>query len=79
MVIMNNTHIPNSKNILGDPNLFEQVEERDVPVEEVIDADEVFCTGTAVGITPVVSITYEDKKYVPCFIIILYNYIYVIC
>ncbi|KAF3440978.1 hypothetical protein FNV43_RR19264 [Rhamnella rubrinervis] len=39
-----------------------QVEERDVPVKEVLDVDEVFCTGTAVGITPVASITYQDKK-----------------
>ncbi|GLT96962.1 hypothetical protein SLE2022_145520 [Rubroshorea leprosula] len=40
-----------------------QVEERDIPVEDVFDANEVFCTGTAVGVTPVASITYQDKRF----------------
>ncbi|KAL8490233.1 hypothetical protein ACS0TY_025948 [Phlomoides rotata] len=39
-----------------------QVEERSIPIEEVIDADEVFCTGTAVGIAPVGSITYMGNR-----------------
>ncbi|KAH7518177.1 hypothetical protein FEM48_Zijuj09G0144000 [Ziziphus jujuba var. spinosa] len=39
-----------------------KVEEREVPLEHALDADEVFCSGTAVGITPVASITYQDKK-----------------
>ncbi|KAJ7968376.1 Branched-chain-amino-acid aminotransferase [Quillaja saponaria] len=39
-----------------------QVEERSIPVEDVIEADEVFCTGTAVGISPVSSITYKNKR-----------------
>ncbi|XXG56797.1 hypothetical protein AAC387_Pa03g4122 [Persea americana] len=39
-----------------------QVEERPVPVEELLDADEVFCTGTAVVVAPVGSITYHGKK-----------------
>lgn len=39
-----------------------QVEERFVPVEELFDADEVFCTGTAVGVAPVGSITYKDNR-----------------
>lgn len=39
-----------------------QVEERTVPVEELLDADEVFCTGTAVGVLPVGSITYQGKR-----------------
>ncbi|KAK2996396.1 hypothetical protein RJ639_026323, partial [Escallonia herrerae] len=39
-----------------------QVEERMVPVEELLDADEVFCTGTAVVISPVGSITYIGKR-----------------
>ncbi|XP_054776458.1 LOW QUALITY PROTEIN: branched-chain-amino-acid aminotransferase 2, chloroplastic-like [Prosopis cineraria] len=39
-----------------------EVEERRVLVEEIIEADEVFCTGTAVGISPVKSITYQDKR-----------------
>lgn len=39
-----------------------QVEERTLPVDELIDADEVFCTGTAVGVAPVGSITYQSKR-----------------
>ncbi|RWW79843.1 hypothetical protein BHE74_00011842 [Ensete ventricosum] len=41
-----------------------QVEERLVSVEELLDADEVFCTGTAVVVSPVGSITYLGRKYV---------------
>ncbi|KAK9142139.1 hypothetical protein Syun_011539 [Stephania yunnanensis] len=39
-----------------------QVEERLISVEEVLDADEVFCTGTAVVVSPVGSITYHGKR-----------------
>ncbi|EEF40259.1 branched-chain amino acid aminotransferase, putative [Ricinus communis] len=39
-----------------------QVQERLIPVEDVLDADEVFCTGTAMIVTPVGSITYHDKR-----------------
>lgn len=39
-----------------------QVEERLITVEELLDADEVFCTGTAVVVSPVGSITYLDKR-----------------
>ncbi|XP_065880329.1 branched-chain-amino-acid aminotransferase 2, chloroplastic-like isoform X2 [Euphorbia lathyris] len=39
-----------------------QVEEVAIPVEGLMDADEVFCTGTAVGVAPVGSITYQDKR-----------------
>ncbi|KAL6587775.1 Branched-chain-amino-acid aminotransferase 5, chloroplastic [Orobanche minor] len=39
-----------------------QVEERLVTVDELIDADEVFCTGTAVVVSPVGSISYRDKR-----------------
>ncbi|CAA6663021.1 unnamed protein product [Spirodela intermedia] len=39
-----------------------QVEERLVSVEELLDADEVFCTGTAVVVSPVGSITYLGKR-----------------
>ena len=39
-----------------------QVEERCIPVDESINADEVFCTGTAVVVEPVGSITYQDKR-----------------
>ncbi|XP_020570743.1 branched-chain-amino-acid aminotransferase 2, chloroplastic-like [Phalaenopsis equestris] len=40
-----------------------QVEERLVSVEDLIDADEVFCTGTAVVVAPVNSITYKGQRY----------------
>ncbi|CAI8589024.1 unnamed protein product [Vicia faba] len=39
-----------------------QVEERLVSVDELVDADEVFCTGTAVVVSPVGSVTYLGKK-----------------
>ncbi|KAG8632726.1 hypothetical protein MANES_18G051400v8 [Manihot esculenta] len=39
-----------------------QVEERAIPVEELMDADEVFCTGTAVGVAPVGNITYQNRR-----------------
>ncbi|KAJ7952705.1 Branched-chain-amino-acid aminotransferase, partial [Quillaja saponaria] len=39
-----------------------QVEERQVSVDELLDADEVFCTGTAVVVSPVGSITYLGKR-----------------
>ncbi|XP_031379643.1 branched-chain amino acid aminotransferase 2, chloroplastic-like [Punica granatum] len=39
-----------------------KVEERLVPVEELLDADEVFCTGTAVVVTPVGSVTHQGKR-----------------
>ncbi|CAI0464321.1 unnamed protein product, partial [Linum tenue] len=39
------------------------VEERAVAVDELAEADEVFCTGTAVGVASVASITYQGKRY----------------
>ncbi|XP_047311740.1 branched-chain amino acid aminotransferase 2, chloroplastic-like [Impatiens glandulifera] len=39
-----------------------EVEERQVSVDELLDADEVFCTGTAVVVSPVGSITYLDRR-----------------
>ncbi|CAI0464318.1 unnamed protein product [Linum tenue] len=39
-----------------------QVEERAVAVDELAEADEVFCTGTAVGVASVASITYQGKR-----------------
>ncbi|KAM3338027.1 hypothetical protein P3S68_032353 [Capsicum galapagoense] len=39
-----------------------QVEERLIEVEELNNADEVFCPGTAVGIAPVGGITYKNKR-----------------
>ncbi|XP_048227377.1 branched-chain-amino-acid aminotransferase 2, chloroplastic-like [Ricinus communis] len=39
-----------------------EVEERAIPVDDLINADEVFCTGTAVVVAPVGSITHQDKR-----------------
>ncbi|XP_039009607.1 branched-chain amino acid aminotransferase 2, chloroplastic-like [Hibiscus syriacus] len=39
-----------------------QVEERLVEVDDLLDADEVFCTGTAVVVSPVGSVTYKGKR-----------------
>ncbi|KAL9266890.1 Branched-chain amino acid aminotransferase 2, chloroplastic-like protein [Drosera capensis] len=39
-----------------------EVVERPVTVDELLDADEVFCTGTAVVVSPVGSITYLNKR-----------------
>jgi len=36
------------------------IEQTDVTIDEVLDADEVFCSGTAVVVTPVGKITYKD-------------------
>ncbi|KAG6400380.1 hypothetical protein SASPL_137208 [Salvia splendens] len=41
---------------------FGQVEERSIPIEELLEADEVFCTGTAVSLAPVGSITYKGNR-----------------
>ena len=40
-----------------------EVIERSVSIHEVIEADEVFCTGTAVVVSPVGSITYKGVDY----------------
>ena len=37
-----------------------QVEETDINIKELVEADEVFCTGTAVVVAPVGKITYKD-------------------
>ena len=42
------------------------VEERKVAVEEIFDADEAFCSGTAAVITPIISMTHRDRKKVFC-------------
>ncbi|CAN7098047.1 unnamed protein product [Brassica rapa subsp. narinosa] len=39
-----------------------KVEERVVPVEELKEAEEVFCTGTATGVASVGSITYQNTR-----------------
>ncbi|KAL3676462.1 hypothetical protein R1sor_026410 [Riccia sorocarpa] len=43
-------------------NFGYEVEERLVSVDEVMEADEVFCTGTAVVVNPVGSVTYNDRR-----------------
>ncbi|CAN1289614.1 Branched-chain-amino-acid aminotransferase 2, chloroplastic [Linum perenne] len=43
-------------------NNLSQVEERLVSVDELLDADEVFCTGTAVVVAPVGSITFQNQR-----------------
>lgn len=44
-------------------SFLEQVEERVIPVEDLLEADEAFCTGTAVVVTPIGAVTYQDKRY----------------
>ncbi|XP_015059338.1 branched-chain-amino-acid aminotransferase 2, chloroplastic-like isoform X2 [Solanum pennellii] len=39
-----------------------KVEERLIEADELFSADEVFCTGTALGVAPVGSITYKNKR-----------------
>ena len=44
--------------------MFHQVQERDVSVDELLEAEEVFCTGTAVVVKAVETVTFHDKKWV---------------
>ncbi|CAA7048355.1 unnamed protein product [Microthlaspi erraticum] len=39
-----------------------QVQERDISVDELLEAEEVFCTGTAVVVQAVETMTFHDKK-----------------
>jgi branched-chain amino acid aminotransferase len=39
-----------------------QVEERLIEIDELLDADEVFCTGTAVVLSPVGCIVYRGRR-----------------
>ncbi|XP_057537013.1 branched-chain-amino-acid aminotransferase 2, chloroplastic-like [Amaranthus tricolor] len=39
-----------------------KVEERQIEIEELMKADEAFCTGTAVAVVPIGSITYQDTR-----------------
>ncbi|KAL0715488.1 hypothetical protein Bca4012_064810 [Brassica carinata] len=44
-------------------NIFiAKVQERDVSVEELLEAEEVFCTGTAMVVKAVDTVTFHDKK-----------------
>ena len=47
-----------AKDILGI-----KVEETDIYLNELLEADEVFCTGTAVVLAPVGKVTFQDKVY----------------
>ena len=38
-----------------------KVEETDIRLDELLEADEVFCTGTAVVVAPVGKVTYQNK------------------
>lgn len=40
-----------------------QVEERPVALDELLDADEAFCTGTAVVVTSIGSVTHQGRRY----------------
>ena len=40
-----------------------KVEETDISLSDLFEAEEVFCTGTAVQITPVGRITYQNEVY----------------
>ena len=42
------------------------VEERKIHVEEIFEADEAFCSGTAAVITPIISMNYRDREMVYC-------------
>ncbi|XP_078177487.1 branched-chain-amino-acid aminotransferase 3, chloroplastic-like [Carex rostrata] len=44
-------------------NIGYQVSERLVSIDDLKEADEVFCTGTAVVVSPVSSITYQGHRY----------------
>lgn len=39
-----------------------QVKEQVISVDELLEADEVFCTGTAIGVASVGSVTYQNRK-----------------
>ena len=43
-----------------------EVEERRISVEEALDADEVFCAGTAAIVAPIGSISYKEKNHTFC-------------
>ena len=38
-----------------------EVDEGDLSVDQILSADEVFCTGTAVVVSPVGKVTYQNK------------------
>jgi branched-chain amino acid aminotransferase len=38
-------------------------QERDIRYDELFTAEELFCTGTAAVVTPILSVTYKDRRY----------------
>ncbi|CAN6930701.1 unnamed protein product [Brassica oleracea] len=42
--------------------MFKHVQERDLSVDELLEAEEVFCTGTAVVVKAVETVTFHDRK-----------------
>jgi branched-chain amino acid aminotransferase len=38
-------------------------QERDIRYDELFEAEELFCTGTATVLTPILAVGFEDKKY----------------
>lgn len=48
---------------LAKEELHLDTQETDLTIEELLQADEAFCTGTAVVVTPIGKITLEDKTY----------------
>ncbi len=48
---------------IGSNILGLKVEETDIFLEDLFESEEVFCTGTAVGVTPIAKITYKNKCY----------------
>ena len=48
---------------LAQDKLGLEIKEEDLLLEDLFKSDEVFCTGTAVVITPVGCITYNNKPY----------------
>ncbi|KAL6210020.1 hypothetical protein ACLB2K_020958 [Fragaria x ananassa] len=48
---------------ISSANIFiVKVEERLIPLDDLLKADEAFCTGTAVTVNPVGSVTYDTKR-----------------
>ena len=51
---------------LANDKLGMEVEERRISVEEALEADEVFCAGTAAIVAPIGSINYKGKEHTFC-------------
>ena len=49
---------------IGSEILNLPVEETDIFLEDLFEAEEVFCTGTAVEVTPVGKVSYKNRCYI---------------